>query len=394
MTPAVYLDYNATTPVRPEAAAAVAEALGLTGNASSVHRFGRRARRKLEDAREAVAALVGAPAERVVFTSGGTEANNLALTGTRRARCLVSAGEHDSVLNAAAGVEPGVERGAERIPLGRDGVVDLDALAVRLGEDPRPALVSVMLANNETGVIQPVARAAETAHRRGALVHCDAVQGAGKIPVDMAALGVDLLSLSAHKLGGPQGVGALIVAEGIDLAPLMRGGGQERRHRAGTENLPGIAGFGAAATCALAGLEPMAGLVALRDRLERRLRAQAPEIKIYGAGAPRLSNTSCFGVPGLAAETQVIALDLAGVAVSAGAACSSGKVAPSHVLKAMGASEAEAGCAIRVSLGWDSGAAGIERFLEAWSALYSRSTRGTSARGTSAGGTRAANPAA
>ncbi|MCH8035910.1 MAG: aminotransferase class V-fold PLP-dependent enzyme, partial [Proteobacteria bacterium] len=294
----------------------------------------------------------------------------------------------------AAGVGQGADRGVERIPLSRDGVVDLDALEALLGADPRPALVSVMLANNETGVIQPVARAAETAHRRGALVHCDAVQGAGKIPVDMAALGVDLLSLSAHKLGGPQGVGALIVAEGIELAPLMRGGGQERRHRAGTENLPGIAGFGAAATCALAGLEPMAGLAALRDRLERRLRARAPEIKIYGAGAPRLSNTSCFGVPGLAAETQVIALDLAGVAVSAGAACSSGKVAPSHVLKAMGASEAEAGCAIRVSLGWDSGTAGIERFLEAWSALYSRSTRGTSARGTSAGGTRAANPAA
>ena len=385
MTPAVYLDYNATTPVRPEAAAAVADALALTGNASSVHRFGRLARRKLEDAREAVAALVGAPAERVVFTSGGTEANNLALTGAGRARRLVSAGEHDSVLNAAAGVE----RGAERIPLRRDGVVDLDALEALLGEDPRPALVSVMLANNETGVIQPVARAAETAHCRGALVHCDAVQGAGKIPVDMAALGVDLLSLSAHKLGGPQGVGALIVAEGLELAPLMRGGGQERRHRAGTENLPGIAGFGAAAECALAGLERMAGLAELRDRLERRLRARAPEIKIYGAGAPRLPNTSCFGVPGLAAEIQVIALDLAGIAVSAGAACSSGKVAPSHVLGAMGASEAEAGSAIRVSLGWDSGAAGIERFLEAWSALYSRSSRGTSATGTLA-----ANPAA
>ena len=375
MTPAVYLDYNATTPVRPEAAAAVVDALGLTGNASSVHRFGRLARRKLEDAREAVAALVGAPAERVVFTSGGTEANNLALTGTGRTRRLVSAGEHDSVLNAAAGVEGG----AERIPLRRDGVVDLDALEARLGEDSRPALVSVMLANNETGVIQPVARAAETAHGRGALVHCDAVQGAGKIPVDMAALGVDLLSLSAHKLGGPQGVGALIVAEGIALAPLMLGGGQERRHRAGTENLPGIAGFGAAAECALAGLERMAGLAELRDRLERRLRARAPEIKIYGAGAPRLPNTSCFGVPGLAAEIQVIALDLAGIAVSAGAACSSGKVAPSHVLGAMGASEAEAGSAIRVSLGWDSGAAGIERFLEAWSALYSRSAGGTPA---------------
>ena len=236
------------------------------------------------------------------------------------------------------GAEPGMERGAARIPLRLDGVVDLDALEVLLGEDPRPALVSVMLANNETGVIQPVARAAETAHSRGALVHCDAVQGAGKIPVDMAALGIDLLSLSAHKLGGPQGVGALIVAEGIELAPLIRGGGQERRHRAGTENLPGIAGFGAAAECALAGLARMAGLAELRDRLERHLRARAPEIEIYGAGAPRLPNTSCFGTPGLTAEIQVMALDLAGIAVSAGAACSSGKVAPSHVLSAMGAS--------------------------------------------------------
>ncbi len=391
MTPAVYLDYNATTPVRPEAAAAVAEALGLTGNASSVHHFGRLARRKLEDAREAVAALVGAPAERVVFTSGGTEANNLALTGAGRARRLVSAGEHDSVLNAAAGAGRGAEGGAERIPLGRNGVVDLDALEVRLGEESRPALVSVMLANNETGVIQPVARAAEMAHGHGALIHCDAVQGAGKIPVDMAALGVDLLSLSAHKLGGPQGAGALIVAEGIELAPAMLGGGQERRHRAGTENLPGIAGFGAAAACALAGVSRMAGLAELRDRLERHLRARAPEIEIYGAGAPRLPNTSCFGTPGLAAEIQVMALDLAGIAVSAGAACSSGKVAPSHVLGAMGASEAEAGSAIRVSLGWDSGAAGIERFLEAWGALYSRSARGKS---TSARGTPVANPAA
>ncbi len=377
VTRAVYLDHNATTPVRPEAAAAVAAALDLTGNASSVHRFGRLVRRKLEDAREAVAALIGASAERIVFTSGGTESNNMALSGAGRGRLLVSAGEHDSVLHAAPG--------AERIPLTRDGVVDVAALAALLARETAPALVSVMLANNETGVIQPVARVAEVAHGRGALVHCDAVQAAGKIPVDMAALGVDLLSLSAHKLGGPQGVGALAVAEGLDLAPLLRGGGQERRYRAGTENIPGIAGFGAAAELARRGLERMAGLARPRDHLERRLRARAPEITIYGAGAARLPNTSCFAVPGLAAETQVIALDLAGIAVSAGSACSSGKVAPSHVLRAMGASEAEAGSAIRVSLGWDSDPADIERFLEAWSALYSRS---------SAIGTPAASPAA
>ncbi|MEE8500882.1 MAG: cysteine desulfurase family protein [Kiloniellales bacterium] len=364
MTTAVYLDYNASAPVRPEAKAALADALAMAGNASSMHRFGRLARRRLEDAREAVAALVGARAERVVFTSGGTESNNLALCGARRARALVSAGEHDSVLNAAPE--------AARVPLSRDGRVDLTALAERLDEDPRPALVSVMLANNETGVIQPIAEVVETARARGALVHCDAVQAAGKIPVDMAALGVDLMSLSAHKLGGPQGVGALVVAEGIELAAQLRGGGQERRARPGTENLPGIAGFGAAAAAAGAGLESMAALAGLRDGMERRLRALAPELEVYGAAAPRLPNTSCFAAPGLTAETQVMALDLAGIAIGAGSACSSGKVTPSHVLAAMGAGAAEAGAAIRVSLGWDSAPEDMERFLEAWGALYSR----------------------
>jgi cysteine desulfurase len=364
MTTAVYLDHNASAPVRPEARAAMVDALTITGNASSVHRFGRLARRRLEDAREAVAALVGARAERVVFTSGGTESNNLALCGTGRARPLVSAGEHDSVLNTAPE--------AVRIPLRRDGRVDLTALAERLDEDPRPALVSVMLANNETGVIQPIAQVVETARARGALVHCDAVQAAGKIPFDMAALGVDFMSLSAHKLGGPQGVGALVLAEGIELAAQLRGGGQERRSRAGTENLPGIAGFGAAAAAAGAGLESMAALAGLRDALERRLRALAPELEVYGAAAPRLPNTSCFAAPGLTAETQVMALDLAGIAVGAGSACSSGKVTPSHVLAAMGVGAAEAGAAIRVSLGWDSAPGDIERFLDAWGALYSR----------------------
>ena len=376
MTRAVYLDHNATTPLRPEAAAAAADALDATGNASSVHRFGRQARRRVEDAREAVAALVGARAEQVVFTSGGTESNNLALAGTAHARVLVSAGEHDSVLNAA--------QGAGRVPLTRDGLVDLGALDALLAEGSPPALVSVMLANNETGVIQPVAAVAEIAHGHGAAVHCDAVQGAGKINVDMAALGVDLLSLSAHKLGGPQGTGALVMAEGLELAPLLRGGGQERRYRAGTENVSGIAGFGAAAEQARAGLEHMAALRRPRDELERRLRAIAPEVQVFGAAAPRLPNTSCFAVAGLRAETQVMALDLAGVAIGAGAACSSGKITPSQVLVAMGASEAEAGSAIRVSLGWDSCADDIERFLGAWGTLYNRS----------AGGTLAVSPAA
>ena len=376
MTRVVYLDYNATAPVRPEAVAAVARALEATGNASSVHRFGRMARRLVEDAREAVAALVGALPEAVVFTSGGTESNNTALRGAGSERLLVSAGEHDSVLHVAPE--------ADRIPLKADGVIDLDALAAMLAGDARPAFISVMLANNETGVIQPLAEAVALAREHGALVHCDAVQAAGKIPVDFTALGVDFMSLSAHKMGGPPGVGALVIAGGVEIAPLIRGGGQERRRRAGTENPPGIAGFGAVAALAAGEAERGGALAELRDGLERRLGALAPEARIYGADAPRLPNTSCLGLPGVAAETQVMALDLAGVAVSAGSACSSGKVTPSHVLRAMGASEAESGSAIRVSLGWRSEAAHIDRFIEAWGALYSRN----------AGKAQAANPAA
>jgi cysteine desulfurase len=360
----VYLDYNATAPVRPEAAAAVVEALSEGGNASSVHGFGRRARGRIETAREQVAALVGARPEQVVFTSGGTEANNLALAGIDRARRLVSAGEHDSVLQAAPR--------AERIALDPRGRVDLGVLSRLLAAERRPALVSVMFANNETGVVQPLAEVVKLARAQGALVHSDAVQAAGKIPLDMAALGIDLLSLSAHKLGGPQGVGALVIAEGVALAPLMRGGGQERSRRGGTENLAGIAGFGAAAGAAAGDLEAAARLSLLRDRLEQALRGLAPEVRVFGAGASRLPNTSCFAVPGLGGETQVMALDLAGVAVSAGSACSSGRVRASHVLRAMGAGEEEAGSAIRVSLGWRSEAADVERFLAAWGELYRR----------------------
>lgn len=363
MTRTTYLDHNATTPLRPEAAAAMAEALAMTGNPSSVHRFGRHARGKIEAAREAVAGLAGARPEGVIFTSGGTEANNLALAGSGRRRILVSAGEHDSILGAVPA--------AARIALTGEGLVEPAALDARLGESTAPALVSIMLANNETGAIQPFPELARVARNHGALIHCDAVQAAGKLPLDLAALGVDMISLSAHKLGGPPGVGALVLAADIEIAASQRGGGQERGRRAGTENLPGIVGFGAAAQAARAGLGQAAELADLRDRLERGLRQLVPEIRIFAEAAPRLANTCCFAAPGLAAETQVIALDLAGIAVSAGAACSSGKVAPSQVLAAMGAGAAAA-AAIRVSLGWTSEAADIERFLEAWGALYSR----------------------
>jgi cysteine desulfurase len=358
---AVYLDHNATTTVRAVAVDAVAHALRLGGNASSVHGFGRAARKLVEDSRDAVADLVAAAPAGVVFTSGGSEANNLALRRTGRARVLASAVEHASVLKAAAGIEA--------IPADGNGVVDVAALDAMLAKDDRPALVSVMLANNETGVVQPVAEVAAVAKRRGALVHCDAVQAAGKMAVTLRALGVDMISLSAHKIGGPAGVGALVLAGDVPLAAMIRGGGQERGRRAGTENVPGIAGFGAAARAAAVGIADFQRLGRWRDQIEARLRELAGA-RVFGAGAPRLANTSCLSMPGVRAENQIIALDLAGVAVSAGAACSSGKIEPSHVLAAMGVGPDEAATAIRVSLGWNSTENDVARFLEAWAGIF------------------------
>jgi cysteine desulfurase len=364
MAAPAYLDWNATAPLRPEAAAAMAEALQRAGNPSSIHRWGRAARQAVERARAQVAALVVTAPETVIFTSGGTEANHLALRGIAGRRLLVSAIEHDSVREAVPE--------AALIPVSAEGVVDLAALDRMLASDSSPALVSIMIANNETGVVQPVAEAAAIAHRHGALLHTDAVQGAGKLELDFEALGADLLSLSAHKLGGPQGVGALVARDGVALRALQRGGGQERSRRAGTENGPGIVGFGAAAEAAAEGLGRGAEIAALRDAAERRLTAIAPEARAFGVTVARLPNTLCLTMPGVAASTQVMALDLAEVMVSAGAACSSGKVRPSRVLAAMGASPEEAASAIRVSLGWSTTAADIDRLVEAWSALYRR----------------------
>lgn len=362
MAAPVYLDYNATVPLRPTVVEAMAAALRETGNPSSVHRFGRAARRAVEMAREAVGAMVGAEGARVVFTAGGTEANNLALAAPGR-RLLVSAVEHESVLRPAGD--------AARIPVDPAGVVDLTALERMLAGAP-PALVAVMLANNETGVIQPVAEVARIAHAHGALVHCDAVQAAGKIAIDWAALGVDSLALSAHKLGGPQGVGALIVADAVELRPMQRGGGQERGLRAGTENVAGIVGFGLAAEIAARELDAMVDIARLRDDIETRVMRAVPAAAVLGGSARRLPNTSCLAMPGVAAETQVMALDLAGIAVSAGSACSSGKVKASHVLAAMGVAEAVAGSAIRVSVGWGSTPADADRFVESWISLWAR----------------------
>lgn len=366
-----YLDHNATTPVRPEAADAVADALARTGNPSSVHRFGRLARHAVDEARENVAALVGVAAANVVFTSGGSEANNQALAG-HAGPVIVSAVEHESVLAAAGD--------ADIIPVDAMGVVRLDALENLLAETTGSALVNVMSSNNETGVLQPVGEVAALARKYNARVHCDAIQGAGKVDVPFDALGVDTMSLSAHKLGGPQGVGALIVRDGIDPAPLLRGGGQERRRRAGTENVPGIAGFGAAVAAAKRDLENFARLTELRDGMEARLRAAVPDMVVHGGDAARLPNTSCIGLPGMTAELQVMQLDLARIAVSAGSACSSGKVTPSHVLRAMGQDEDAALSAIRVSLGWNTEPSDIDRFADAWVAMAQRRDAGADSR--------------
>jgi cysteine desulfurase len=364
-----YLDWNATTPLRPEAAAAISAVLVRCGNPSSVHRWGRAARQAVEQARLAVGALLDAPREGVVFVSGGTEANQLALLGSGRDRILVSAVEHDSILRAVPA--------AERIPVDRHGVVVLDALDRILAADPRPALVSVMFANNETGVVQPVAAIGAIARAHGALFHCDAVQAAGKIALDTGAIGADLVTLSAHKLGGPPGIGALVVMGELDLTPLLRGGDQERGRRAGTENLAGIAGFAAAAIAAAEQIAVYDRVRALRDALEAGIARVVPEVVVLGVGVPRLPNTTAIAMPGVAAETQVIALDLDGVMVSAGAACSSGKVGPSHVLKAMGVGPDLVRSTIRVSLGWGSSEADVAHFLTAWTTLYQR-CRGSS----------------
>ena len=360
----VYLDWNATAPLRPEARAAAIEALDLGGNPSSVHRAGRAARRMVEQARAQVAALAGVAPEQVAFTSGGTEANALALGGFPARRLIVSAIEHDLVLANAPG--------AARIRVTREGVADLASLETQLARDKSPALVSLMLANNETGAIQPVTEAAKLAHAHGALFHCDAIQAAGKLPLDLRFLGCDLMTLSAHKLGGPQGVGALIVAAGIEIVPLFRGGGQERGRRAGTENLAGIAGFGAACAASLSGLSDFSRVAGLRDRAQARLEEIAPDAVAFAKDVPRLSNTLCIAMPGVPASTQVMALDLAGIMVSAGSACSSGKVRRSHVLEAMGAPETLSECAIRISLGWSTTESQIDRLAEAWGALYAR----------------------
>lgn len=375
----IYLDWNATTPLRAEARDAMTAALDVIGNPSSIHQEGRVARSLVEAARAVVADSMGASPRNVVFTSGGTEANALALgPGLRRKdsppvdRLIVSAVEHASVLAGGRFLPETIQIA----PVTSEGVVDIDRLGSMLREGG-PTLVSIMLANNETGAVQPIAEIAQIVHGAGSLLHVDAIQAFGKIPLYINDLNADLITVSAHKLGGPKGIGAVVLADGLlGLVAAYRGGGQEQGRRAGTENVVGIAAFGAATSAAMKSIAREAErLERLRSRLEIGLMAH-PGAVVFSRGAPRLPNTTLFTVPGMKAETAVIAFDLEGIALSSGSACSSGKVQPSHVLAAMGVPQVFADGALRITMGWQTNEADIDRCLEAWRKLSGVLVRG------------------
>ncbi len=372
-----YLDWNASARIYPQVVEAMSNALREGGNASSVHQEGRSAHSKIEAAREQVAQLINADARSIIFTSGGTEANSLALSGLAGTgainRILISDIEHPSVMAAADQKEVAFNS----IPVNSDGIVDLNALEAALIEATAAnerVLVSIMWANNETGVIQPIEKIATLAHEHAALVHCDGIQAAGKVPVDFISSGVDLMSLSAHKIGGPQGAGALVVHPSLVLAPMIRGGGQELSRRAGTENLSGIVGFGLAAEISKRDIYSDR-ISSLRNELESKIKHINNDVVIFGENVKRLPNTSCIAMPGATAETLLIMFDLAGIAVSSGSACSSGKVATSHVLIAMGIDVALAKSAIRISLGRTTTQEDIEKFIAVWSKITEQAAK-------------------
>lgn len=357
-----YLDYNATAPVLPSVARAVADHISAFGNPSSVHRSGREARSIVEAARESVAELAGANAQDIIFTSGGTEANALAIRG------LVNAGACGSVL-ASAVEHPSVlahVNKEDQIAVNEGGQIDLRALEGILKTRESPVLISLMLANNETGILQPIAETVQLAKEYGALVHCDAVQAPGKVPINFQSSELDAMTLSAHKFGGLKGAGALVLKDGLPIAPDIFGGGQERGRRAGTENVVGILAFGSAARFLMSAEMDLARIRQLRNRLEAEILGQVPQARIVGHDVERLGNTCCVIVPGVSSEIQLMKLDLANVAISAGSACSSGKVAPSHVLLAMGIDSVAAKCATRISFGWGNVDQDVDRFLHAW----------------------------
>lgn len=359
-----YLDCNATAPVRPQVIDLMGQILAEPGNASSVHGAGRQARKHVEDARGQIARAFAVGPQQVIFNSGATEGNNTIIKGFAGRRILISAIEHASL------VDSGVD--AETIPVTADGIVDLAALERMLTQTPGTALVSVMMVNNETGVIQPVAEIAKLAKAHGALFHTDAVQALGRIAFTRESVGADFITVSSHKLGGPQGAGAIIMAPKAPLPKLIHGGGQERRQRAGTENIAAIAGFGLAVEIAMQEMTQYQGLATLRDKIESALNSGTNSVRIHGKDVSRVANTTSFSLTGSTSETLLLALDLEGIAISSGSACSSGTVKPSHVLTAMGIGTQEAGCALRVSLGWNTSEQDVEDFISAWDKVRQR----------------------
>lgn len=356
-----YLDYNATTPARPQVLEIMHELQALPLNPSSVHENGRKAKGIVDNARRTIGETVGAFANEIVFVASGTEANNWALRAFPQYKTFLSAIEHSSVLKTAGTLDNPVI-----IEVTKDGMVDIAAFEKSLPQEK--FLVSVMLANNETGVIQPLQEIAKIVHKRNGLVHCDAVQALGKIPVDFTALGCDLLTISAHKMGGAAGAAALIVKNNLHLSPMLIGGGQELNRRAGTENVTAIAGFAKAVE--LIDLKALNLLRPWLDRFESEVKKLGG--KVIGEDATRLPNTSCITMPNVTAETQLISFDLEGIAVSAGSACSSGRIEPSHVLKAMGLKAQEASTAMRASGGWATTEHDITTLTESWKKLYTR----------------------
>lgn len=364
----IYLDYNATALMKPAVIEEMARVMAIGGNPSSVHAVGRGAKAILEQSRQTIGRMINCRPQKVTFTGGGTEANNIALKATGRDHIIIAATEHDSI----AGIKDNFSGTVHCLSVDQNGKVSPEELTEALQDIPEKTLVSIMLANNETGVVQDIKTLAEITHAAGALFHTDAIQALGKIPVDFRALGVDMMSLSAHKISGPQGVGALVALEKIDIKPIIFGGGQEVGRRSGTENLAGIAGFAKAVSMVPKSLNVMDHLKEMRDRLEQEISRHAPDAVFYGASSDRLPNTTTILMPGVASETQVMAFDLDGICVSSGSACSSGKVKPSHVVSAMGARQDQALSTIRVSLGWQTTPQDVDSFIAAWIKLYDR----------------------
>jgi cysteine desulfurase len=357
------MDYNATAPLLPVVGEKMRAIESLPLNPSSVHHYGRKAKQLTEQARRTVAEFISAWPDEVIFTASGTEANNMALLGLKDYRLAVAATEHSSILNIAKNRE-----GALILPVDTDGMVKMDALDAALQHGGEKLLVSIMLANNETGVIQPVKEIARRVHQAGALIHCDAVQAVGKHQFDFSSLGVDMLTIAGHKIGAPIGVGALVVRNELMISPLLVGGGQEKGRRGGTENVAAIAGFG----WTIDNLPDLSHLRQWRDDIEKQLLAVSGETIIAGQGAERLINTINLTMPGVESETQLMNFDLEGFCISAGSACSSGRIESSHVLAAMGYDKPQANSAIRISLGWNTQAQEVENFVQSWQKIFKR----------------------